>query len=90
MRPGNCDASAASAAEAPSLKNESPVVSAVCGLSTPLTLRNWLSCAVMSSGVSTIRETLICGSGMSWPSQLVGVKWPYAPSVRIAFCAAVA
>ena len=86
----NWAANAVSAAFAPSVKNESPVVSAVVGVSVPFTLTNCCSWPLMSSGVSTSRETLTCGIGMSWPSQFVGVKWPYAPSVAIAFCAAVA
>src|SRR3954465_11406012 len=90
VRPGFWGVSGGAAAAAPSLKKESPVVSAVGGFNTPPTLTYWRSWALMSSGVSTRRETLICGSGISWPSHMVDVKCPYAPSVRIAFCAAVA
>jgi len=89
--PGNCDDTKLSAAWAPSAKNEYPVVSADCGFSTPAgAVRYSFSWPLMSSGVSTSRETLSCASGMSWPSQPAGATWPYAPSVRIAFWAAVA
>src|SRR5690242_13499190 len=76
VRLGNWLESARSAAAAPSEKNESPVIRALVGPMTPFTCRNCESWLLMSSGLSTTRDTLTWGIGMSCPSQFVGVKWP--------------
>src|SRR6059058_2767127 len=60
---GNWRDRATFAAAAPSEKNESPVISALVGPSVPFAPRNCESCPLMSSGVSTTRETLTCGIG---------------------------